>query len=83
MSGNVKEVIEENPVEENQVESKSQTESKIEPVKVDFMSSDVAIVLNIIDVASARGTFRGPEMKGVGEFYEKLQSLLPKKETNA
>lgn len=51
------------------------------PVKVDFMSSDVAVVLNIIDVASARGTFRGPELKGIGEFYEKLQGLMPKKET--
>ena len=47
-------------------------------VKVDFMSSDVQVVINIIDVASARGCFRPQEMKGVGEFYEKLSSLLPK-----
>uniref|UniRef100_A0A6C0F3X2 Uncharacterized protein n=1 Tax=viral metagenome TaxID=1070528 RepID=A0A6C0F3X2_9ZZZZ len=47
-------------------------------VKVDFMSSDVQVVINIIDVASARGCFRPQEMKGVGEFYEKLASLLPK-----
>lgn len=73
MSGeeNVKEVVQ---------ETQSQPQPPV-PVKVDFMSTDVAIVLNIIDVASARGTFRGPEMKGVGEFYEKLQGLLPKKET--
>tara|TARA_B100000579_G_C22131343_1_gene532224 strand:+ start:101 stop:298 length:198 start_codon:yes stop_codon:yes gene_type:complete len=51
-----------------------------EPVKVDFLSSDVQVVVNIIDVASARGCFRPAEMKGVGEFYEKLQALLPKKE---
>ena len=51
-----------------------------EPVKVDFLSSDVQVVINIIDVASARGCFRPVEMKGVGEFYEKLQALLPKKE---
>lgn len=51
-----------------------------EPVKVDFLSSDVQVVINIIDVASARGCFRPAEMKGVGEFYEKLQALLPKKE---
>jgi hypothetical protein len=48
------------------------------PVKVDFMSSDVQVVINIIDVASARGCFRPQEMKGVGEFYEKLTSLIPK-----
>lgn len=69
--------------EENIKEVVEETQTVSEPVKVDFMTTDVAIVLNIIDVASARGTFRGPEMKGVGEFYEKLQSLLPKKETNA
>jgi hypothetical protein len=65
----------------NQVveETQPQPQTQTEPVKVDFMSSDVAIVLNIIDVASARGTFRGPEMKGIGEFYEKLQGLIPKK----
>uniref|UniRef100_A0A6C0L1W1 Uncharacterized protein n=1 Tax=viral metagenome TaxID=1070528 RepID=A0A6C0L1W1_9ZZZZ len=51
-----------------------------EPVKVDFLSSDVQVVVNIIDVASARGCFRPAEMKGVGEFYEKLLALLPKKE---
>lgn len=63
----------------NQVVEETQPQTQTEPVKVDFMSSDVAIVLNLIDVASARGTFRGPEMKGIGEFYEKLQGLIPKK----
>ena len=72
MSGeeNVKEVVQE-----------TQQTPPPTPVKVDFMSSDVAVVLNIIDVASARGTFRGPELKGIGEFYEKLQTLMPKKDT--
>ena len=69
--------------EENIKEVVEETQPDSEPVKVDFLSTDVAIVLNIIDVASSRGTFRGPEMRGVGEFYEKLQSLLPKKENNA
>tara|TARA_B100001094_G_scaffold325025_1_gene378651 strand:- start:1682 stop:1891 length:210 start_codon:yes stop_codon:yes gene_type:complete len=44
---------------------------------VEFTSNDVKVVMNIIDVASARGCFRPPEMKGIGEFYEKLSGLLP------
>ena len=50
------------------------------PVKVDWMSSDVQAVINIIDIASARGCFRPQEMKSVGEFYEKCVALIPKKE---
>tara|TARA_B110000285_G_scaffold13731_1_gene13560 strand:- start:1892 stop:2110 length:219 start_codon:yes stop_codon:yes gene_type:complete len=49
------------------------------PTPVTFTSSDVIVVMNIMDVASARGCFRTAEMKGVGEFYEKLQGLVPKK----
>ena len=59
------------------IEEINETDSP-SPVKVDFMSSDVQVVINIIDVASARGCFRPQEMKGIGEFYEKLLSLLPK-----
>ena len=50
-----------------------------EPTPVTFTSADVQVVMNIMDVASSRGCFRTAEMKGVGEFYEKLQSLVPKK----
>ena len=60
MSGeeNVKEVVQE-----------TQQTPPPAPVKVDFMSSDVAVVLNIIDVArQRRELFRGPELKGIGEF---------------
>ena len=57
-------------------------ENQSTPVKVDFMSSDVQVVVNIIDIASARGCFRPAEMKGVGEFYEKLLALLPKENNN-
>ena len=55
-------------------------ENQSTPVKVDFMSSDVQVVVNIIDIASARGCFRPQEMKSVGEFYEKCVELIPKKE---
>jgi len=67
--------------EENSKEVVENPQTQMEPVKVDFMSNDVLTVINILDVATARGTFRGPELKGVGEFYEKLQNLIPKKET--
>lgn len=50
-----------------------------EPTPVTFTSADVQVVMNIMDVASSRGCFRTAEMKGVGEFYEKLQALVPKK----
>ena len=47
-----------------------------EPVPVDFTDMDVKIVIQIMDVASARGCFRPAEMKGIGEFYEKLAKLV-------
>ena len=53
------------------------TNSDNDNTSVEFMSNDVKVVMNIIDVASARGCFRPPEMKGIGEFYEKLSGLLP------
>ena len=68
------------PIKE-EVEEKTQTQTQNQTIpreKVEFWSNDVVITMNIIDVASSRGCFRGPEMKGVGEFYEKLQKLLPK-----
>lgn len=57
-----------------------ETNTPPESVPVTFTSADVQVVMNIMDVASARGCFRTAEMKGIGEFYEKLQSLMPKKE---
>ena len=47
-----------------------------EPVPVDFTDMDVKIVIQIMDVASALGCFRPAEMKGIGEFYEKLAKLV-------
>ncbi len=45
---------------------------------VEISSNDIQVMANIIDVATQRGGFRAPELKGVGEFYEKLISLIPK-----
>ena len=75
MSEPIKEEVEEKTQTQTQTQNQNQT---IPREKVEFWSNDVVITMNIIDVASSRGCFRGPEMKGVGEFYEKLQKLLPK-----
>lgn len=45
---------------------------------------DLQNVLVIMDLASSRGAFRGPELQPVGQLYNKinqfLQSALPPKE---
>lgn len=38
--------------------------------------TDLAVLKNIIDLASERGAFRGSELKTVGEVYEKLTAFL-------
>jgi hypothetical protein len=38
--------------------------------------TDLAVLKDIIDVASSRGAFRTSEMKAVGEAYEKLTQFL-------
>ena len=54
----------------------SQIEEIKEPVKVEFTDQDVKTVIQIMDVASSRGCFKTIEMKGIGEFYEKLVKLV-------
>ena len=38
--------------------------------------SDLAVLKNCIDIAASRGAFRAPEMKSVGEVYDKLSAFL-------
>ena len=38
--------------------------------------TDLAVLKNVIDVASTRGAFQASEMKTVGEIYEKLTAFL-------
>jgi hypothetical protein len=38
--------------------------------------TDLAVIKNIIDLACSRGAFRAPEMKSVGEVYDKLNLFL-------
>jgi hypothetical protein len=38
--------------------------------------TDLAVIKNVIDLASTRGAFRAAEMKAVGEVYDKLTVFL-------
>ena len=38
--------------------------------------TDLAVLKNIIEVASNRGAFQAAELRQVGEVYEKLTGLL-------
>jgi len=38
--------------------------------------TDLAVLKNIIDLACERGAFRGPELKTVGEVYDKRNTFL-------
>lgn len=44
--------------------------------QVNVSLGDVQVIVNIIDIATQRGAFRAPELKGVGEYYEKMTKLL-------
>ena len=63
---------EETQVEEAQVEE--QAVDGQEPVNITI--ADLQGLVNIIDVASARGAFRGPELAAVGTLYTKLATFL-------
>ena len=51
--------------------------------KVEVTVGDLQVVVNIIEVATQRGAFRAPELKGVGEFFEKVSGLIPKDNKSA
>lgn len=45
---------------------------------VEVTIGDIAVIVNIIEIATQRGAFRAPELKGVGEYFEKMSKLIPK-----
>jgi hypothetical protein len=49
--------------------------------------NDLQNVLVVIDLASNRGAFRGPELQPIGQLYDKinrfLQSVIPPKAENS
>ena len=38
--------------------------------------TDLAVIKNIIDLASTRGAFRANELRQIGEVYDKLSAFL-------
>ena len=46
--------------------------------QADLSIGDLKGLMSIIDVASARGSFRAGEMAGVGTLYNKLSGFLAK-----
>ena len=52
------------------------TEGPEGEVNTDITFGDFQIILNLIDLASARGAFRGAELTPVGNVYTKLEAFL-------
>ena len=63
---------EETQVEETQVEAPAADVQ--DPVNITI--ADLQGLVNLIDVASSRGAFRGPELAAVGTLYTKLATFL-------
>jgi len=62
-------------VEETQAaEAPAQEAVAQEPVNITI--ADMQALVNLIDVASSRGAFRGPELTAVGTLYTKLATFL-------
>ena len=55
-------------------EQPEQQVPQVEPVSITV--TDLQALVNLIDVASSRGAFRGPELTAVGTLYSKLASFL-------
>jgi len=47
-------------------------------MKQTLSDKELAIIANIIDVATQRGIFRAADMTVVGELFNKITSMLPK-----
>lgn len=45
-----------------------------------FTEQEMAIIANIIDVASQRGLFRAGDMETVGALFKKITAQLPQPE---
>lgn len=62
--------------EVNEINQSDLQEKMSKPVEVTI--GDIAVIVNIIEIATQRGAFRAPELKGVGEYFEKMSKLIPK-----
>ena len=46
--------------------------------KVEVTVGDLQVMVNIIEAVTARCGFRAPELKGIGEYFEKISGMIPK-----
>tara|TARA_B100001758_G_C18352718_1_gene580826 strand:+ start:813 stop:1148 length:336 start_codon:yes stop_codon:yes gene_type:complete len=61
-----------NQIENNNTNTNTNTNTNNNSIEV----RDLAIMRNIIDIASTRGTFQGRELTLVGDIYNKLDKVL-------
>tara|TARA_Y100000816_G_C26013534_1_gene529961 strand:+ start:559 stop:822 length:264 start_codon:yes stop_codon:yes gene_type:complete len=55
---------------------KKSVEQQTPPEQTGITLNDIANVVRIIDVASQRGAFRGPELSQVGTVHDRLMKFL-------
>jgi hypothetical protein len=55
-------------------EQKVETQENNVPESISLQ--DLQVLLQIVDLASSRGAFRGPELTQVGAIFDKLNSFL-------
>jgi hypothetical protein len=55
---------------------KKSVEQQTSPEQAGITLNDIANVVRIIDVASQRGAFRGPELSQVGTVHDRLMKFL-------
>ena len=60
-----------NKLEENSTETQAQ-----ESVPESISLQDLQVLLQIVDLASSRGAFRGAELTQVGAIFDKLNAFL-------
>ena len=70
---------EDNSNVESTVSEVNQNEERLSQ-KVEVTAGDLQVMVNIIEAVTARGGFRAPELKGIGEYFEKISALIPKEE---
>ena len=61
---------------ETETEAQVETQATDTQDPVNITIADLQGLVNLIDVASSRGAFRGPELAAVGTLYTKLATFL-------
>jgi hypothetical protein len=59
---------------EEQVEASAAPEAQAAPESISL--NDLQLLLQIVDLASSRGAFRGAELTQVGAIFDKLNAFL-------